>query len=75
MAACTMTERLRSWSMPSCEEAKPSTTLLTNVRRRICGSSGSGFGSLADLGCDGTLEFRQELVILGDFGEAQSMRL
>ena len=27
-----------------------------------------GFGSLADLGGDGTHEFRQELVILGDFG-------
>ena len=32
MAACTSTERLRSWSMPSGLVAKPSTTLFTKVR-------------------------------------------
>ena len=37
MADCTITDRFRSWSMPSGEVAKPSTILLIKVRNLVFG--------------------------------------
>ena len=45
MAACTITERLRSWSIPSGDVAKPSTILLIKVRNLVCDCSPSALAA------------------------------
>lgn len=63
-----MTERLRSWSIPSGEVAKPSTMVLMKVRQFGVGLVPFRSGSVMDLLAELADELLQEVGVLVDFG-------